>query len=260
MVRLSDAAREAQGVLAGIDLAPSGDDLRPYEADFTPAALAVQQCLELRELGLRPRRILDPSAGSGVVARAAQAVWPEARVVVGELREEEEPWLKRHFEDVYLGDTTDENFEAWAREVADGDHYDLVITNPPFSYWRRYVLQGLDLLSSCPGCVCLLGLDAWGQRGKADSDFFERFPPVAQHRVTGSVSFRANGSVDMRDYSWWSFSSESVQRGARDEVLSRPTWTCANLPRLPSHLRRWRNTRPGREDHAVYASLLREIR
>src|SRR3954452_2452684 len=62
------------------DAKPVGE-YRERAAYFTPDPLALRLCLELHELGLRPKKIVEPGCGGGAFLRAAAATWPAAQLL-----------------------------------------------------------------------------------------------------------------------------------------------------------------------------------
>lgn len=224
--------------------APDHGRMRDFEADFTPSEISIQG-LGSFNLARPPRRILEPCAGSGSIARAARLQWPGSVIHAVEPREEEAANLGRWAQEV-LSDTAQE----FAR-LHGNERYDLIVTNPPFSLFCELVELLLSLLEP-EGLLVFLGLSAVMQRGKDKVEFIQRFEPVHEYRIAGAIKFR-NGinpktgrayAADMRSYSWWGFDNFSDWNGKE-----RPSWPCTQLPMLPSADRRW-TVRPGYEEAA----------
>ncbi len=224
--------------------------LRAYEADYTPVGVAVAWTLALarecrlaspfvehdHSLGvpLAPSTILDPSAGSGVFGRVCRVVFPGARLIAVEPRASE----------VGLGEAYDEVHVCELAEYLDGKpaRPDLILTNPPFSgfgtkksrpWWELLHAAGMVGEETTVG---LVGLSQWGQAQRA-APVLRRWSPSRQIRVCGRVSYRGDGSADMREYSLWVFDGHAVGFH-RARGLS-PRWACVQLPQLSPGLMSW---------------------
>ena len=231
------------------DGAPDHKRLRAHSADFTPRGVVdqfvegIESNADAEELQV-PRRILDPAAGGGVFGQSLRAMLKRNGVtnttITGvELREEEEPNLQRHYDEVIIGDAL-----QYARSA---EPFDLIITNPPFGLWREYLAAYRHLLTADGGLV-LLGLCTWGQRAKASVEMYEQrqYQPLGLKRITGTIGFRGPGvnpetgkrwGTDTRSYGWWCWGPNApTMKG----------WLTSNLPLLDSTGRRWR-VKPGYE-------------
>lgn len=209
---------------------------KEFMCDYTPPVLALQGVLAMRELFcLQPESILDPSAGSGIFGQAFRVVWPDAATWAVEPKGIESWYLSRN----YLNHDICSFEEFHSEFLHYPEVFDLVMSNPPFHSWEVFIRMSL-LLVKPGGYVCFLGLTAWGSRSESGYDFFHKYPPVAQMRIPGAVSYRSKGN-DTRDYCYWVF------RRAEGDI---PAWASFNLPRLPGHLRRWHlGHKPGRCSH-----------
>lgn len=195
------------------------------EADYTAAPLSLLLVLILlRETGIRPRRILDPSAGSGSWGRAAAVVWPDAELVALEPREQEAPGLRHVYHRVVVG-----RFG----EADVGGPYDLLLGNPPFSAWTTgwHVLARRRGLLTANGRVALLGLSQWGQSRQA-WPLLREWPPELQIRTGGRMQGRGDGSTDARETSLWVF------RAYRSPDIN-PRWSVVQAPPLGRRLHSW---------------------
>lgn len=61
-------------------------DRVPFDAYQTPVALALTICNWLKQFGVDPAHILEPSAGHGSFVKAARAVWPKSFIVANEIQ------------------------------------------------------------------------------------------------------------------------------------------------------------------------------
>lgn len=210
-----------------------------YEANLTPAPVVRQGLLWLRDvLQLRPRKILDPSAGSGVFGMVCGEVWPSAERWGIECRGEEKPHLRRNYDRHRV---TRFERSGMLREQT----FDLAVTNPPFELALAWLDPLHDLVDGA-GVICLLAPEALGQRGREAVDVFQVMPPSLQLRIPGAVAFRGCGinpstgrkhGSDARCYSWWIWRPGAVHTGS---------WTVLQLPWLNSQHRRW-TVPPGSE-------------
>ncbi|MBL9105171.1 MAG: hypothetical protein JNL82_29770 [Myxococcales bacterium] len=242
------------------------DVLAALDVDYTPMGLVVQGLLALQaevwssacvQANLTPRRVLDPSAGSGAWGRGVRAVFGDVRLDAVEVRESEAANLAGTHDRVVIGDARD--FAALTHVRQRRISYDLVVTNPSFStafaassFWPRMFM---DAGVVCPGGhVALYGLSQWGQ-GEEVAPILRACPPVLQIRFGGRPAHRADGQTDAREYSLW------VWRRRLDEpaASSRPSWRTVQLPVLPVALRRWSPSAiPG--TYPIDQALVDEIR
>lgn len=201
------------------------EELLAAEADYTAAPMALLLALILlRETGIRPRRILDPAAGSGSWGRAAAVAWPEAELVALEPREQEAPGLRRVYHRVVVG-----RFG----EADVGGPYDLLLGNPPFTSWSAgwHASARRQGLLTPGGLVALLGLSQWGQSRQA-WPLLRAWPPELQVRTGGRMQARGDGSTDARETSLWVF-----REGRAPEA--QPRWSTVQAPPLGRRLHSW---------------------
>ncbi len=239
----------------GFGFQPGGLDpqrLRDHDADFTPIAVVLQWLIYLRDqVGLEPKRILDPSAGAGAFGRCARVVWPDAKLTAVEIRWEEIDTCRKHYDGTFIQD-----FLEWTNTYE--EPFDLIITNPPFKFWEAFLRRSLELAAP-DGYISFLGLNGIGQRSEDGTKMFEEIAPIRQSRIQGSLGFRdmdglnvkgkPNGT-DLRDYSWWTFQPEDTGPGA---------WLGENLPRLDTPLRQWRKRRPGTETKREFLAIQKQV-
>lgn len=219
------------------------DRMREFEVDYTPGPV-VRQGLEWGLASswrhrLPGMRFLDPSAGAGVFGQRLGALGHYPSVGMRwavEPRAEETGNLKRHYDEV-------ESCRFEECDDFDGEPFDVIGTNPPFSLWAMFLERALDLVSD-GGMVLFYGALAWGQSSEG-ARVFSRSMPSACARVVGRVHHRGPGLNpktgkrwvgDKRDTCWWLW-----RRGLRQRA-----WTTENLPALPAEARRW-TIRPGTE-------------
>lgn len=228
------------------------------EVDYTPPAVAVQLLLALRRdlgdlgINLPLRRGLDPAAGSGCWGRAMRAVFGEGLYLVGsEPRASEAANVSAAYH--YPLPFDFRALVAVAQE--DGQRFDIVATNPPFSafeagdFWPSAMLGLLHRES----VVAMLGLSSWGQ-GEAAAATLRSWSPTLQLRLGGRAAFRGSGQTDAREYSLWVWCCADRSRC----VERRPSWRTVQLPVLPASLRRWSPSAvPG--TYPITAALVDEI-
>jgi SAM-dependent methyltransferase len=214
---------------------PDLERLREHDADFTPRGVVRQIVQRLRWLmdGPPTRRILDPAAGHGVYADELRRAFAGAHITAVEVRDECGIDLERYADALYLT-----AFEVFAETRP--EPFDLIVTNPPFRYWARFVDLALQMLKP-GGLVCFLGLSTWGQ----SATVAESFVPQQQLRVVGRIGYRGPGinpatdapwGTDQRDYSHWLWSPTWEHRW----------WSAENLPALAAPDRTW-SVVPGTE-------------
>lgn len=108
---------------------------RDHDAYMTPAPLATAVVASIAKL--EPRKIIDPSCGDGEFVRAARAQWPEASIAAIDIRAE--VGEKITSEDVKFVHHDYLSIPPSALKDAD-----LIITNPPFSFFLDFVLHSLS--------------------------------------------------------------------------------------------------------------------
>ena len=226
--------------------------LAALEVDYTPTGLAVQIVDEvLRRLPpanpSRPLQVLCPAAGSGVFARAVRALRPDAVITCVEIRESEREGLLQAADHVLI-----EPFDP--RLI--GGSYDLVIDNPPFSWFAASMLldiRGVGLLGP-RGVLAFVGLTQWGQTGSS-RETLARWWPALQLRITGRPAFRGDGKTDFREISVWCWRTRSVW----EDQPEPGEWRTVQMPALPPGLLRWNGSAvPG--TYPVDQALVERVR
>lgn len=213
--------------------------LAAYEVDYTPIAVAVQQVIALVAAfnDQTPRRILDPSAGSGAWPRAVRAVLGEVHITGVERRGSERANVDAACDETHISLCSD--FLKRASEAIRAGallQYDWVITNPPFTAFEAcWPLEFLRAgILHADSIVALYGLSQWGQSDGAQT-MLRAWSPMLQLRVGGRVAHRGDGKADAREYSLWVWScADGRQRRERQ-----PSWRTVQLPMLTTAQRRW---------------------
>lgn len=213
----------------------------PFRKDYTPPGVVKQVLERLRDsMEIEPRKILDPSAGSGVFGQEMRKIWPKAHITAIEPRGKELNNLERHYDRVLI-DRVEEDFK-----LLEDEKFDLIITNPPFSLWTTFVEEFVTRLASGGGFLILLGLTSWGSRSEEGYLLFKSWEPTFQWNIPGQVSYRGpEYGTDMRDYCWWGWRSGSAYLRADDHMkrlypeMYRNSWPVKNLSRLASKDRKW---------------------
>jgi len=217
------------------------------EVDYTPVPCAVQILVGLAaEVRLlTPRRILDPSAGSGCWPRAARAVFGAGEVlpfIVGvEPRASEAANIAAACDAAYTLDCAGylEQVKAATLPARVSAPFDLIATNPPFSAFEAGFFWPLEFLRAgiihADSWVVLYGLTQWGQSDKA-TPAMRAWQPSLQLRLGGRPQHRGKGNgADSREYSAWCWSA----RDGRERRSRLPSWRTVQLPVLDAPLRQW---------------------
>lgn len=220
---------------------PHGGPDSAYIADrdtgLTPTPVVRQGLEWLRDgYGLRPKTMLDPSAGYGVFGMVAREVWPEVDSFGLEPHWGASQDVARNYSRGVIC-----TLEGWqgTDSLAAPRQYDLIATNPPFSIVHEWIPKLRRLLTP-DGALCLLLPNGYGQRGEEKAEIFERDIPFRQLRISGPIEFKGpTQGADQRDYSWWMWNHANR--------FQSPEWSCTQLPRLPSTDRKWL-TAPGTEN------------
>lgn len=253
------AFADAMSLRTVLDVEPAppvvDGDVLAVEAEVAIYESEVRRIASLR----RPRRILDPSAGSGVFGRVARALWPDAYIVGVEPRESETQGLRAGPYNEVMPWALDD----FMATLAMTDEFDVVLTNPPFSgfgtkrhptpWWVQ--LDDAGLLSE-DAALGFVGLTQWGQIERV-APFLEDWSPACQIRVGGRVGYRGDGEADLREYSLWCW-------GKRDRGFHRarglgPRWHVRQLRYLPRALLHWSpEAVPG--TYPVSPALLERVR
>ncbi|MCA9663495.1 MAG: hypothetical protein KC486_34515, partial [Myxococcales bacterium] len=127
-----------------------------HKAWFTPSDLGEQGLWAAKAVGVEPDVVIDLGAGAGGILCRVANVWPDARRVAIEIREEE----RRHL-------------DRWAHEVVVGDFRELRRDHPALRGRRRLVVgnppygapegEAVDLTTQALAWALeeVLGVDDW---------------------------------------------------------------------------------------------------
>lgn len=163
-------------------------------ADFYPTPpWCVHRLLEAVEL--RGGRWLEPTAGRGDLMAAVRASRDDISWTGVELFAARAKRLATVADVVLVGDIRKVDLEA---------HYDVALSNPPFSIWQDVVTRVLPLADTV---AMLLRLDVLGSAGRA-AWWHEH--PADVLVIPDRPSFTSDGGTDSNVYGWFVW-----RRGAR---------------------------------------------
>lgn len=193
----------------------------------TPQRLIVPLVRELREQGWlrRPLRVLDPGAGTGIIARTIRDEFADERgqqpyivaVEIDRTYEENLHAMSGANEVVMLdymryGDPSASAFAAAAVRLTNAkpgdtfgplpmsvEPFDMIIANPPFSLFTRFIEQSRRLVAPDGVIAMLLNMHAYGSGERLP--FWQRNAPDAQRVLSPRPSF-TGGSTDSTEYAW----------------------------------------------------------
>lgn len=179
-------------------------------------------------LGIRPRDVLDLGTGPGVLGQRAALVFPRARRIGIEVREDERS-ASRHYNEWIQADYMRSGFRC--------PRADLVVTNPGFSISVGTVEFSLDHVLRPGGHLLLFARKTWGESAAA-ADLLLRRPPLRSWLVHRRLSMSLEDEgTDNCCHVWWVW---------RCGDPGRPDWSSRLLPPLPTSWCEW-TTRPGDE-------------
>lgn len=190
---------------APVDAAPLGE-YRERAAYFTPDSLALRICTELRDLGIKPKRILEPGCGGGAFLRAAAIRWPAAHLTGID--------LAPHCEgpgEVLHGD-------VFGPMPSD---FDLVVGNPPFTHAEEFIHRGLELVKPGGYVAFLLRMALAGGVRKL---IYPENPPWFLGPIVPRPSFTGGGSDKAQEYGLiiWRRGHDGGFTGKR--IVNRGVW------------------------------------
>lgn len=225
------------------------DELDRWEVYLTPGPVAEQGLLAARELlGAQPDVLVDVGAGPGVFGQRAALVFPAARRLGLEVRDE--PRSARHYHDFARVDFREPTVRRLLQKTRPG----LLISNPPFTGILDVLQLGHEVVRP-GGLVVLLARSTFGG-SEADEAELRRRPPVLELAVPGRLRLRRGISPRTgRPYGtdrvghvflFWRVGSD------RPGAL----WARGLLPALPSASLGW-TERPG--DEAYVQALAPEF-
>jgi hypothetical protein len=187
---------------------PKKTKRKKSDAYLTPS-WCVHRLLDVEELDLPRGRWLEPAAGPGRIINA-----------INSRRKKDVKWDAVEFRKK----CKDELVEAVGslRRVVIGDflseslpskHYDVIFTNPPFSFAMNFIEKCLPLADHV---VMLLRLGFLGSARRAD--FFRQHPPDV-YLLPDRPSFLKSGKTDNSYYAWCVWRQRNRAKG-RFRVLS----------------------------------------
>lgn len=202
-------------------------ELRPREThDWYPTPDATcDAALALLPPELRPRRVLDPGAGSGPWGRSARRRWANAHITGVEIRPDVNPdpvydaWHfgsclalaapkkpAGPFRDAESQRRAMAQYQAllWAYEqpvwpASQQEPFDLVIGNPPYRLAEGFARLALGLVHPGGRVVFLLRL-AFLESQKRGDLLWQEYPPESVFVCTDRPSFTGNGRTDSTAY------------------------------------------------------------
>jgi hypothetical protein len=168
------------------------------DAFYTPDRVARAIVRRLRDCGVNPAGVLEPSCGKGAFVRAALAEWPTADVQIVDVRYQaikdtvhslgEETELHRRITGVHTGD-----FLGYQKRP-----YSLVLGNPPFSQAERHIAHARSLLATGGTLAFLLRLGFMASQRRAD--LHRSWRPRAVWVLRERPSFTGDGATDNSEY------------------------------------------------------------
>lgn len=246
-------------VAAGIDRSTDQEPETGGETEtwYTPPGFALLATLAVlrrkSRVGRRPLRVLCPTAGAGVFARAVRALEPDAVITAVEPRAEEIDNLRTVCDEVVHGALAGPgaadlaiSCKCTTVEIGHLPVADLIIDNPPFSWFGGRDGRWLGFFHNLArgGLLALVGPSQWGQAA-GHREALEQWRPTWQLRATGRVQYSEGGGP--LESSLWVWTQASP-----DE------WRCSQLPAINGWHLRWRGAKPGAEP--MPAALVAEIR
>lgn len=131
--------------------------------------------------------LLDPGAGDGRWGALARGVWPFARII-GVERRDETP--HPDYNDWMIGDYP---------EIGGNRDVDLIIGNPPFRYCEQFIAHGLTQVRRSGWVVFLLRLGFAGSQKRRDG-LFRVNPPRLVSVCSKRPSFSGDGRTKPIEY------------------------------------------------------------
>jgi hypothetical protein len=195
------------------------------DAYITPFGHALSICRWLDGVIPTPKRIIEPSSGSGSFVRAARSVWPKAHIIAVDVRGE----VKKSCYDAGADEFVKSTWEDYADFVG-GRGVDLIVGNPPYLYAERHARIGhRELVEGKHLCFLLRQSFLAGQ--KRARDFWPKHPLFALGPIADRPSFTPDGCTDGAEYAAFLF-QQGYQGAPR---ISRHIWSLEAQQR--NHLR-----------------------
>jgi len=158
-------------------------------SDFYPTPVScVENILDNCNIDMSNKRVLEPAAGNGHIAYTIKRKYPRSIVDAIELREEEKLHLTG-LNDVIIGDFLTLDIKT---------HYDIIMTNPPFSLAREFIIRSIELQ---PDIVIML-LRLSYLESKRRHDFWQKYPVTELYVLSDRPSF-TNKGTDSCAYAWF---------------------------------------------------------
>lgn len=133
---------------------------------------------------------LEPSAGNGAISKVLKELYPTINLDQIEIREEEKNVLEQY------GNVFIEDFLSYNSNKK----YDLIITNPPFTYAKEFIEKSFELSHENTIIIMLLRLNYLGSQKR--HDFWKKHLPDQQHTLSSRPSFTGSGT-DATEYAWF---------------------------------------------------------
>ncbi len=168
--------------------------LRPMLDFYETTAWAVHAVLPVLPVIPEVTRILDPGCGTGAILRELGAAFPENEITGLEKdRARFEAVSASTDLPVQLGDFFHHS-----------DKYDLIVSNPPYSYALEFVQHALTL---APVVCMLLRLPWLAGQGRAQ---WQRENPSQVNVLPRRPSFTGDGKTDATEYAWFIWGTQQA--------------------------------------------------
>jgi predicted RNA methylase len=192
-------------------------DLDFYE---TPLSASFEVVRELKRFlpDHRPARVLDPGCGTGKLGAAVRRYEPDAELYGVEL----DPTRARIASAVGYATTWAGNFIEDPRPAALPAHYDMVICNPPFTYWQEFTDRILTHWAHPATLVAVLGrVSMLGAQKRHDWWEYGHGAGVKLRILSGRPDFTGGGG-DNSEYAWfiWNLPQGKAIRWYKGRITS----------------------------------------
>jgi len=142
-------------------------------------------------------KILDPCGGNGNFGLVLRNHYEENIIDVIEIREEERVGLHKIYDDVRIGNCLDYK-----------THYDVVITNPPYSIAKEIITHYLDIIK--PRETIMLLRVPFLESDKRYK-FWQEHPVNKLYVLSKRPSFRGNKKTDATAYGFFIWDNSDKQ-------------------------------------------------
>lgn len=168
--------------------AKPASDREPLDFYGTPDALAHAIARQVRDLGVRPSCVIEPSAGHGAFVRAALSVWPSTPVIAVDLC----PDRRDELESAGSWDVVVEDWTAYVSRPRQDPPGALLLGNPPFTHAQTHVEAALRWMHEGETLCFLLRLNWLGSACRLDlwrsTPLFQVVPIVPRPSFVGGGS------------------------------------------------------------------------